>query len=108
MKGKQNKCDILKSLRLPSFLVNKIEEMNNIPKCKTESDKYRFFIDTGLQAYEEFQKTLTDPNYKKQAVKELENIFIDGLIIENLMNMEPSKLKGLSMAADLVRSKRKI
>lgn len=104
----RRKCDQTKTLRLPSFLVEKIEAIDNAPKCKTTSDKYRFFLDTGLQAFEEFQKAFSDPTYKKRATHELESLFVDGLIVENLMNMDASKLKGLSMAADLVRSQRKI
>jgi hypothetical protein len=102
------KCDTPKTIRLPSFLVNRIESINNVPKCKTSSDKYRYFLETGVQSFEEFQKVLNDPTYIKRATQELENIFMDGMIIENLMNMDESKLKGLSMAADLVRSKRRI
>jgi len=102
------KCDVRTSIRLPSFLVEKIEATNNVPKCKSQSDKYRYFLDIGLQSFEEFQKVLDDPSHQKRATQELENIFKDGLIIEKLMEMDASKLKGLSMAADLVRGKRKI
>lgn len=101
------KCDTSKTVRLSSFLVNRIENINNVPRCKTDSDKYRFFLETGVQAFEEFEKAYSDPNYKKQAKHELENLFMDGLIVENLMSMDASKLKGLSMAVDLVRGKRK-
>jgi hypothetical protein len=102
------KCDHMKALRLPSFLVNRIEDCDNIPKCKTASDKYRFFLETGLQAFEEFQRVYSDPKYKKKAINDLEEMFVDGLIVENLMGMEASKLKGLGMAVDLVRGKRRV
>lgn len=102
------KCDVRTSIRLPSFLVERIEATNNVPKCKSQSDKYRFFLDIGLQSYEEFQRVIDDPTYQKKASQELENIFMDGLIIEKMMHMDASKLNGLSMAADLVRSQRKI
>lgn len=102
------KCDTMKALRLPSFLVNRIEDCNNLPKCKTASDKYRFFLETGVQTYEEFERAYADPKYKKKAISELEEIFKDGLVVEKLMTIDASKLKGLGMAVDLVRNKRKI
>lgn len=102
------KCDKMKALRLPSFLVNSIEEKSNIPKCKTNSDKYRFFLETGVHAFEEFERAFSDPTYKERATNELEAMFKDGLVVENLMTMDASKLKGLSMAVDLVRGKRKV
>lgn len=101
------KCDQHKTLRLPHFLVKKVSE-HDVPKCKTESDKYRYFLETGVSAFEEFKETITNPEYKKRAESELENMFVDGMIVENLMNMDASKLKGLSMAVDMVRGKRKI
>lgn len=103
-----NKCDKSKTFRLPSFLVKRIEESNNVPKCKSDSDKYRFFLETGVQAFEEFERAYSDPEYKAKAKNELETMFKDGLVVENLMTMEASKLKGLSMAVDLVRGKRKV
>jgi hypothetical protein len=102
------KCDQMKALRLPSFLVNNIEDSNNVPKCKTASDKYRFFLELGLQSFEEFQRVLSDPKYKRRANNELEEMFKDGMVVENLMSMEASKLKGLGMAVDLVRGKRRV
>ena len=102
------KCDERKTLRLPSFLVNDIEASSNIPKCKTNSDKYRFLLEIGLQTFEEMKRSVSDPLYKSRAIKELESIFKDGFVVENLMTMDASKLRGLGMAVDLVRGKRQV
>ena len=102
------KCDIRKSLRLPSFLVNDIQASSNVQKCKTTSDKYRLFLEIGLQTFDEMKRSVSDPKYKERATSELEAMFKDGFVVENLMRMDASKLRGLGMAVDLVRGKRQV
>jgi len=106
--NKNKKCDAKKTMRLPTALVNRIEKKNNIPNCKSSSDKYRFFLESGVEAYDEYQKIISDPDYNERAKNMLENIFANEMVVENLMIMDVSKFKGLSMAIDMVRNKRKI
>jgi hypothetical protein len=105
---KSDKRDARISLRLPSFLLDDIKLKNNLPRCKTANDKYVFLMETGLNAIKEFEKITTDPDYKQKAHDNLHAMFADGLVIENLMDMEAGKFKGLAMAVDLVRGQRKI
>ena len=100
--------DARKTIRLPSFLVNGISIKNTLPKCRSENDKYVYLLELGLNAVNEFERINSDPEYKNKAKDRLEKMFADGMIIENLMDMEASKFKGLAMAVDLVRGQRRI
>ena len=102
------KCDVKKTFRLPSFLVNGIESKEHVPRCKSESDKYRFFLETGLETFNEFEKTIDNPDYQNNAKNTLENLFKSEMMVKELMDMDAGKVKGLSMALELVRSKRNI
>lgn len=102
--------DARKTIRLPSFLLNSITDKNNLPKCKSENDKYVYILELGLNAINEFERINSDPQYKQKAKDNLEKMLADGLMIEGLMDMknnEPSKFKGLTMAVDLVRGRGK-
>ena len=105
---KSDKRDAKISVRLPSFLVDDIKKKTNLPKCKSANDKYVFLLETGVNAINEFEKLTTDPEYKQKAHDTLHAMFSDGMVIENLMEMEAHKFKGLAMAVDLVRGQRKI
>lgn len=102
------KCDSKISIRISTQLKNKVDKKTNLPNCKSTSDKYRFFIQTGVEAHDEYQKVLTDPEQRERSKNALDVIFQNEMLVENLMEMDISKLKGLAMAIDLVRGKRKV
>lgn len=104
----ERKCDVKKTFRLSSFLVKEIESKGHVPRCKSESDKYRFFLETGLETFNEFERTIDNPDYQNNAHRELENLFKSEMMVKELMEMDAGKVKGLSMALDLVRNKRRI
>lgn len=98
---------VSRTIRFPTFLddqVNEILKTHNLPKVDNVSDIYKFFVQLGLHAFDQYKHVKNDPEKARLATEQIEFLLKQDDVVLALQRLPPNQFRGLAMAMKIMES----